>query len=538
MNKSSYQDQHLDLLIRMAFQQIEEETTEQFVQTPDPALNTAEIDCADRAFNRAVNASTEKNKADRKQKRKQNTYRSLRVAAAVLIAVIGLALIALPIAFAVSPEFRDSVMKLFAQTDSEKGQAFYSFQAEDASWEDEPKDDSSPDFWYGERYPQYIPEGFTISSYDEILNQVIYTNASGDSIQYAEFNGQLNLDLLPPNAEITYSEVPGNESVLIEDTNNNVPKITMMMGHLTTWNQLICEGLSREDAQKIANSIEEFEGVRRYDAFHERQNKQMEPFSPSSIPDWWCGKYAPTVWPDHLYLDGYYGYGINSFQLLGENDVQIDFAEYDENAQSLLSSPGAEFSTIQICGREAYLSTAQNEDWLYVSLCWANEEAWFELDAYNVPENQVIAMAESTKKIDRAEEPDRMAAYDENGMPKVPFSWNGEFCFGWLPEDLSVFCVNNSSCSYKLINENGQKICLQEYILKDPELPAIKSDTSAKVITINGAPALLLRTGDEEGSAYLRIDWDISSHAHLKLTGDYIAEETLIRIAENVRRNK
>ena len=209
MSKSSCQDQHLDLLIRMAFQQIEEETVEQFVQTPDPTLNSTETACADRAFHRAMIASTEKNKADRKQKRKQNAYLSLRVAAAVLIAVIGLALIALPIAFAVSPEFRDSVMKLFAQTDSEKGQASYSFKMEETTGEDIPNQDSSPDFWLGDRYPQYIPEGFTISSYDDILNQITFKNASGNIIQYAEFNGRLNLDALPSNAEVISSEVSG-----------------------------------------------------------------------------------------------------------------------------------------------------------------------------------------------------------------------------------------------------------------------------------------------------------------------------------------
>ena len=535
MNKSSYQDQHLNLLIRLAFQQIEEETVEQFVYTPDPTLNITETACADRAFHRAMIASTEKNKADRKQKRKQNTYLSLRVAAAVLIAVIGLALIALPIAFAVSPEFRDSVMKLFAQTDSEKGQASYSFKMEDTTGEDIPNHDSSPDFWLGDRYPQYIPEGFTISSYDDILNQITFINASGNIIQYAEFNGRLNLDTLPSNAEVIYSEVSGNEKVLIEDANCNVPKITIMTGHLTTWDQLSCEGLSREETLKIANSIEEFEGARRYEGFREQHNGQLESFSPSSIPDWWTGKYAPTVWPDHLYLDNY---GIYSFQLHGDHDVQIDFAEHYEHTESLLSLPDAEFSTIRIWGKDAYLSTAQDEDRLHVSLCWANEDAWFELYTYNVPEDQVIAMAESTKRIDRTERTNGIDLYDVNGTPNAPFGWNGEFCFGWMPDGFSVFSMNNSLCSYTMRNAKDQQIRLQEYILEVPELPAIESNTTAKVITINGTPALLLRTEDEEGPVHLRIDWDISSHAHLKLTGDYIAEETLIRIAENVRRNK
>ena len=535
MNKSSCQDQHLDLLIRMAFQQIEEETVEQFVQTPDPTLNSTETACADRAFHRAMIASTEKNKADRKQKRKLNAYLSLRVAAAVLIAVIGLALIALPIAFAVSPEFRDSVMKLFAQTDSEKGQASYSFKMEETTGEDIPNQDSSPDFWLGDRYPQYIPEGFTISSYDDILNQITFKNASGNIIQYAEFNGRLNLDALPSNAEVISSEVSGNEKVLIEDANCSVPKITIMTGHLTTWDQLSCEGLSREETLKIANSIEEFEGARRYEGFRERHNGQLESFSPSSIPDWWTGKYAPTVWPDHLYLDNY---GIYSFQLYGDHDMQIDFAEHDENTESLLSLPDAEFSTIRIWGKDAYLSTVQDENRLHVSLCWANEEAWFELYTYNVPEDQVIAMAKSTKRIDRTEKTNGVDLYDANGTPNVPFGWIGEFCFGWLPDGFSVVSMNNSLCSYTMRNEKGQQIRLQEYILEVPELPAIESNTTAKVLTINGTPALLLRTEDEEGSSHLRIDWDISSHAHLKLTGDYIAEETLIQVAENMRRNK
>lgn len=230
---------------------------------------------------------------------------------------------------------------------------------EDTTGEDIPNHDSSPDFWLGDRYPQYIPEGFTISSYDDILNQITFINASGNIIQYAEFNGRLNLDTLPSNAEVIYSEVSGNEKVLIEDANCSVPKITIMTGHLTTWDQLSCEGLSREETLKIANSIEEFEGARRYEGFREQHNGQLESFSPSSIPDWWTGKYAPTIWPDHLYLDNY---GIYSFQLHGDHDVQIDFAEHYEHTESLLSLPDAEFSTIRIWGKDAYLSTAQDED--------------------------------------------------------------------------------------------------------------------------------------------------------------------------------
>ena len=39
MSKTSYQDAHLDLLIRMAFEQMEEEETEQLAASPDPEIS-------------------------------------------------------------------------------------------------------------------------------------------------------------------------------------------------------------------------------------------------------------------------------------------------------------------------------------------------------------------------------------------------------------------------------------------------------------------------------------------------------------------
>ena len=43
MKKTSYQDAHLDLLIRMAFEQLEEEDTEQLATSPDPELEKIEF---------------------------------------------------------------------------------------------------------------------------------------------------------------------------------------------------------------------------------------------------------------------------------------------------------------------------------------------------------------------------------------------------------------------------------------------------------------------------------------------------------------
>ena len=53
MKKTSYQDAHLDLLIRMTFEQLDEEDTEQLAASPDPELNAADALRADKAFDTA-----------------------------------------------------------------------------------------------------------------------------------------------------------------------------------------------------------------------------------------------------------------------------------------------------------------------------------------------------------------------------------------------------------------------------------------------------------------------------------------------------
>ena len=54
MNKEAIQDQHLDLLIRLAFEQINEEEINDLIQSDDPPLSAEESKRMEQCYQRAI----------------------------------------------------------------------------------------------------------------------------------------------------------------------------------------------------------------------------------------------------------------------------------------------------------------------------------------------------------------------------------------------------------------------------------------------------------------------------------------------------
>ena len=150
MSKTSYQDVHLDLLIRMAFEQMEEEETEQLAASPDPEISTDNALRADAAFDKALQTVSGQHRREKQAKRTISLRRGLRMAGAIAAALSVLALIALPVTFAASAEFRNAVMKLFVEIDDVHKEALFSFQPADQPTQEPVAAPSVPERWRGD----------------------------------------------------------------------------------------------------------------------------------------------------------------------------------------------------------------------------------------------------------------------------------------------------------------------------------------------------------------------------------------------------
>ena len=57
MKHPSWQDAHLDCLLRLAMEQLDAEDTARFVQSPDPDISVSDAQRADRAFQAALSGA-------------------------------------------------------------------------------------------------------------------------------------------------------------------------------------------------------------------------------------------------------------------------------------------------------------------------------------------------------------------------------------------------------------------------------------------------------------------------------------------------
>ena len=246
MKKTSYQDAHLDLLIRMAFEQLEEEDTEQLAASPDPEINATDALRADKAFDTACSKVGIQEKQEKNKKRNEIIWHGFRAVGFAAAAIVILALIALPVTFAASAEFRSAVMRLFVEIDDVHKEAHFSFHPEETSEEVQFDDATAPDFWRGTHFPQYIPEGFSMTHADDLQLDVTYTAPDGRSLRFTEAEGSMPISLMPEDAEYHASEYGLNDWAIWEEDAGGVSRITIYQEHSDRYCRLTTLGLTRE----------------------------------------------------------------------------------------------------------------------------------------------------------------------------------------------------------------------------------------------------------------------------------------------------
>ena len=183
-------------------------------------------------------------------------FTGLRYAAAAIAAIFILALIALPITFVASAEFRQTVMKLFVEIDENRGEAHFSFRPEDQPTE-LPYIIKMPEGWKGKYYPAYIPSGFSITEYDDIFHSIEWQNDAEARIIYSEYDENITSVSGTEDAEITSILIHGNDATMIDGYTDNVHCVTIVWAEEDRWFDLIFYGVDTSEAIRIAESVRE-----------------------------------------------------------------------------------------------------------------------------------------------------------------------------------------------------------------------------------------------------------------------------------------
>lgn len=208
------QERHLDMMMRLAFDQEDAEAVQQILEEPEPELTPEEQIMAERILG-LVKEKAEKQKAIEKKSLQKGragrtVMRVLEVAACLIVAFA----IATPIALANSTVFRSRVMQMLTDIDRDDEVASFTFQ------EDPDAEFFVPEGWMGEYFPSYIPEGLAESWRSPEGTDIQYDGEGMRSISFSELDSG-TIFTGTENATITYADVQGNTACILDGMSSN-----------------------------------------------------------------------------------------------------------------------------------------------------------------------------------------------------------------------------------------------------------------------------------------------------------------------------
>lgn len=238
---SPLQEEHLDFMIAMAFRQADlleaEIVCEQCAQPFDPETQAAADAVLTPLFPRIQALERRHLRRTRLRGLRRRAPRLVEIAACLILA-LG---VATPIAIANVEPLRVRIMKFLIEL--RDGHA-------DLSLRDAGVTLQVPAEWQGDYYPAYIPEGFSVASFDTAVCMVTYRNDEDAKIMFAEFDEDSATSVDTENAKLDYVTIHGDTALVI-DHGDHVA---------ITWNNgqryfLLLSDASREETLHMAESV-------------------------------------------------------------------------------------------------------------------------------------------------------------------------------------------------------------------------------------------------------------------------------------------
>lgn len=247
------QEEHLDLMIKLAFDLEDEEAAQRLLDAPDPVLTPEEERLADEIFSLAYARADAQNKQTRQHTFVQTARKVLPWVVNTAACIILLLAMAAPIALANSATFRSRVMQLIMELDEEKGEAYFSFVP------DEGAEFDVPEGWRGNYFLSYLPDGFFIYDYDPTFPApfIEYRNEAEDQIFFDELTEDSTMMAGTEKSTISSVLINGNQGTLIEGPGIDgvTWAVTITWQNDTNWFCVTTFGLPTDEALRIARSV-------------------------------------------------------------------------------------------------------------------------------------------------------------------------------------------------------------------------------------------------------------------------------------------
>ena len=247
------QEEHLDMMIRLAFELEGAEEISDYLDSPDPALTLENEDLADQAL---LAAYARTDAQSRKNRRMQRLHRAgtiipklVNIAACIILLLAA----ATPVALANSATFRSKVLELLVEFDHEKGEAYFSLVP------NETEAFNVPEGWHGSYFPSYIPDGFDIYDFDPFfpLASIELRDAASNQLFFDEYTEDTDMMIGTENTTISTVDINGFSAYLIEGpaADGVTWSVSITWQNDTNWFHVLSYGLPTEEAIAVARSV-------------------------------------------------------------------------------------------------------------------------------------------------------------------------------------------------------------------------------------------------------------------------------------------
>ena len=248
---SELQEQHLDVMIGLAFDLEDAEEALRISSEPDPTLTPQEEEQADAILQGVLARLDEREKAARRQRRRGAMKRWIPWVIEVAACLALVLAIAMPVAVANSSAFRSRVLRLLFEADEEQGGMNISFMVDpDAAFD-------VPEEWTGDYFPSYFPDGFSFYRVNLVITAAEYQNHEGNQIYFTELTEDTTISTGTDDSEIFYVDMHGTEAQVIDGYSYGVHVVSVTWANDTNMFYVLTYDVDTNEAINVARSVRE-----------------------------------------------------------------------------------------------------------------------------------------------------------------------------------------------------------------------------------------------------------------------------------------
>lgn len=211
----SLKDQHLDMMLRLAYQREEEMEVQEILDTFDEDDVPATEEDFDRVYALFQKKLEVEECAEKKRARRAALRRSLPRIAQVAACLIIVAAIATPIAIANVEMLRVSVMNVLLDIQKDHT-GIQLIEEVDAAF-------YVPADWEGEYYPTYLPNGYELKSVDSVICLLSFADSQNNMLYFHEYQSSDKINIDSEDAVVNQEKIDGIDIMLVEK--NGITKV-------------------------------------------------------------------------------------------------------------------------------------------------------------------------------------------------------------------------------------------------------------------------------------------------------------------------